>query len=416
MPLTLGRRMEGGALAALRSLRLGAGFREDVDRRSLRATWDPSPGAPPGWPASSGATAASGNGVASEWRQGRLLLLVLGSLALGCTPTANEVVLQGPTMGTHYRVRAIAETGDREAIRGLVEGRLDAVDRAMSTYREDSEISRFNRLAAGESLVFSEDTWAVLELAWRVREESGGAFDPTVGPLVDAWGFGAPGRNAEPMPPGEDELTQLRQGVGAIELSSKDRRILKLEAHTALDLSAIAKGWAVDRVSEDLTNAGYSNHLVEIGGEVRTAGHSSTGDPWRIAIERPPAQADTSGAEGPNETQPPDLQQVLEFTAGALATSGDYRNYWERDGTRYSHTIDPRTGRPVEHALASASVVHGTCALADAYATALMVLGPNDGLQWANQNDIAAVLLVYREDSLQELSSTAFRDRFKTTD
>ena len=349
-------------------------------------------------------------------RRWRPLFLVLAFLAVGCGLEPGEVVLQGPTMGTYYRVRVIAESGDREAIRDLVEERLDAVDRAMSTYREDSEISRFNRLAAGESLVFSEATWAVLELAWRVREASGGALDPTVGPLVDAWGFGAPGRGAEPMPPDENELTLLRRGVGSIELSSEDRRVLKLVAHTALDLSAIAKGWAVDRVSEDLTNADYSNHLVEIGGEVRTAGHSSTGDPWRIAIERPPAQSDASDSEGSNETLPPSLQQVLEFTDGALATSGDYRNYWERDGTRYSHTIDPRTGRPVEHALASASVFHESCAIADAYATALMVLGPNDGLQWANRNDIAALLLVYREDSLQELPSTAFRDRFQTTD
>ena len=237
---------------------------------------------PPGWTASSGVEAAPCNGVPSERRRGRRrrILLVLACLALGCTRTTNEVVLQGPTMGTYYRVRAIAETGDREAIRGLVEERLNAVDRAMSTYRDDSEISRFNRLAAGESFVFSEETWAVLELAWRVREESGGTFDPTAGPLVDAWGFGAPGRDAEPMPPGEDELTRLRLGVGAVELSSEDRRVLKLVAHAALDLSAIAKGWAVDRVFEDLTNAGYSNHLVEVGGEVRTAGHSGAGDPW----------------------------------------------------------------------------------------------------------------------------------------
>ncbi len=319
-------------------------------------------------------------------------------------------------MGTYYRVRAIAEVGESEAIQGLVEERLDAVDRAMSTYREDSEISRFNRLAAGESLVFSEDTWAVLELAWQVREESGGAFDPTVGPLVDAWGFGAPGRGAEPMPPGEDRLLQLRGAVGAIELSPADRRLLKLRPGAALDLSAIAKGWAVDRVSEDLTKAGYANHLVEIGGEVRTTGHSSAGGPWRIAIERPPAQSDASDAGGSNETLPPGLQQVLEFTDGALATSGDYRNYWQRDGIRYSHTIDPRSGRPVEHALASASVFHETCAVADAYATTLMVLGPQEGLRWANENDIAALLLVHREDALEELPSTTFRDRFQSTD
>ena len=310
-------------------------------------------------------------------------------------------------MGTYYRVRVVAEAGGREAIQVLVEERLEAVDRAMSTYREDSEISRFNRIAAGESFVFSEETWAVLELAWRVREESSGAFDPTVGPLVDAWGFGAPGRDAEPMPPSEDRLMQLRKTVGAVELSSADRRLVKINGGAGLDLSAVAKGWVTDRVSDALTDVGYTNHLVEVGGEVRTAGHSSSGDPWRIAIERPPAIA-----EAPNQTLPPGLQQVLEFTDGALATSGDYRNYWERDGVRYSHTIDPRTGRPVEHALASASVFDESCALADAYATALMVLGPQDGLRWADENGVAALLLVYREDSLEERSSAAFRERF----
>ena len=218
------------------------------------------------------------------------------------------------------------------------------------------------------------------------------------------------------MPPGEDRLLQLRGAVGAIELSPADRRLLKLRPGAALDLSAIAKGWAVDRVSEDLTKAGYANHLVEIGGEVRTTGHSSAGGPWRIAIERPPAQSDASDAGGSNETLPPGLQQVLEFTDGALATSGDYRNYWQRDGIRYSHTIDPRSGRPVEHALASASVFHETCAVADAYATTLMVLGPQEGLRWANENDIAALLLVHREDALEELPSTTFRDRFQSTD
>ena len=344
------------------------------------------------------------------------MLLVFVSLVLGCAQAPNEVVLQGPTMGAYYRVRVIGEAGDHEAIQALVEERLDAVDRAMSTYRDDSEISRFNRLAAGESFVFSEETWAVLELAWQVREESGGAFDPTVGLLVDAWGFGAPGRDLSPTPPADDHLTMLRRAVGAIELSSRDRRILKLDAGAALDLSAIAKGWATDRVSAGLTEAGHTNHLVEVGGEVRTAGHSSSGGPWRVAIERPPARSAELDAEirveATKESLPPGLQQVLEITDEALATSGDYRNYWERDGVRYSHTIDPRTGRPVVHALVSASVIHESCAVADAYATALMVLGPEDGLRWADQHDIAALLLVYRADSLEERPSAAFRGRF----
>ena len=344
------------------------------------------------------------------------MLLVLANLGFGgCVQGPDEVALQGPTMGTYYRVRALADSGDREAIRALIEQRLDAVDRAMSTYREDSEISRFNRLVAGESFAFSEETWAVLELAWRVREETGGAFDPTVGPLVDVWGFGAPGRSAEPAPPLEDRLAKLRRAVGAIELASDDRRVLKLEDGAALDLSAIAKGWAVDSVSEALLKAGYPNHLVEVGGEIRTGGHSPAGDAWRIAIERPPVRVSDSG-ERPEteEAAQPNLQRILPFTDGSLATSGDYRNYWERDGQRYSHTIDPRTGRPVEHALASASVFHTNCAVADAYATALMVLGPEDGLRWADENDIAALLLIYHQDSLEELPSAAFQDRFGT--
>ncbi len=323
-------------------------------------------------------------------------------------------------MGTYYRVRVVAEAGDREAIRGLVEERLDAVDRAMSTYRQDSEISRFNRLGAGESLVFSVETWAVLELAWRVREESDGAFDPTVGPLVDAWGFGAPGRGAEPTAPLDSRLAELRRAVGAVELEYEDRAVLKVENGAALDLSAIAKGWAIDRVSEALTEESYTNHLVEVGGEIRTSGHSPTGDRWRIAIEQPPPRpADSDSGplpDAPGTGAPPALHQVLPINDGALATSGDYRNYWERDGVRYSHTIDPRTGRPVEHALASASVLHQSCALADAYATALMVLGPEEGLRWANQNGIAALLLAYRGNSLEEVSSAAFRTRFGNAD
>lgn len=380
----------------------------------------PPPGHASGWTASHRRFAASPR--ESSWakrgqRRNWLVPVVLAGLASGCGQASEEVVLQGPTMGTYYRVRAVADTGDSEAIRALVVQRLEAVDRAMSTYRADSEISHFNRLAAGESFVFAEETRAVLELAWRVREESNGAFDPTVGPLVDAWGFGAPGRSAEPTPPLDDRLVELRRAVGAIELASEGHRVLKLEDGAALDLSAIAKGWAVDSVSEALLKAGYTNHLVEVGGEVRTAGHSPAGDPWRIAIERPPVRAPDPGPTAPTavteDATQPGLQKVLPFIDGSLATSGDYRNYWERDGMRYSHTIDPRTGRPVEHALASVSVFHTSCAVADAYATALMVLGPEDGLRWADENGIAALLLVYSEDSLEELPSRAFRNRFR---
>ncbi|MYB19032.1 MAG: FAD:protein FMN transferase [Holophagales bacterium] len=409
---------------SLRSARFGWSMHTVTTRGVARCEppGTPPPGPAPGWTTPRRRDAEfPRKSSRSMWgrRRNWLVLAVLTGLAIGCGRASEEVVLQGPTMGTYYRVRAVADSGDREAIRALVEQRLNAVDRAMSTYREDSEISRFNRLAGGESFVFSDETWTVLELAWRVREETGGAFDPTVGPLVDAWGFGAPGRSGEPTPPLDDQLADLRRAIGAIELASEDQRVLKLEDGAALDLSAIAKGWAVDSVSEALLKAGYTNHLVEVGGEIRTAGHSPAGDAWRIAIERPPARAPESGPSAPaaatEDATQPGLQKVLPFTDGSLATSGDYRNYWERDGQRYSHTIDPRTGRPVVHALASASVIHESCAIADAYATALLVLGPENGLSWADDNDIAALLLVYRKDSLEELPSAAFRESFGDT-
>ena len=318
-------------------------------------------------------------------------------------------------MGTAYRVRVLAPAADRDAIRSLIEDRLEAVDRTMSTYRDDSDISRFNRLAAGESLVFPEAAWAVLELAWQVRERSGGAFDPTVGPLVDAWGFGAAGRGPEPTPPPDDRLMVLRRAIGAVELASGEARALKLDEEAALDLSAIAKGWAVDRVSEALIASGYANHLVEVGGEVRTAGHSPAGALWRIAIERPPARfasSEPGAVPAAADATHAGFERVLTFADGSLATSGDYRNYWERDGVRYSHTIDPRTGEPVDHSLASASVFHPSCAVADAYATALMVLGPEQGIRWADEHDVAALLLAYRGEGFEERSSAAFRDLF----
>ncbi len=317
-------------------------------------------------------------------------------------------------MGTAYRVRVVAPAQDEETIRGLIEERLAAVDQAMSTWRADSEVSRFNGLRAGESLVFSEDTWSVLELAWRVRDESGGAFDPTVGPLVDAWGFGAAGRSDQPAPPTADRAAELLQAVSAVTLSPPLRRATKLHDGAALDLSAVAKGWAVDQVSEALSAAGNAHHLVEVGGEIRTAGPGPGGTPWRIAVERPPTDASRSRppAGAANRALPAGLHKVLPMTDGALATSGDYRNYRERSGVRYSHTIDPRTGRPVHHSLASASVFHPSCAAADAYATALMVLGPEEGITWADRNDLAALLLIYRGNGLEERTSAAFRRRF----
>ena len=303
-------------------------------------------------------------------------------------------------MGTVYRIKVVGtDLGDaaRSRIDDAITSQLDNVNEKMSTYQADSELSRFNRHKATEPFPFSEDVIAVLAEARRVSEASGGAFDITVGPLVDAWGFGPSKPDSIPT---ESQLTDLRQSVGweNIGLDQTASTAHKRHSATQADLSAIAKGYAVDRVSEALTTLGYENYMVEVGGEVRTAGHSASGNPWRIAVERPAA-----GSAGP--------QRIVWLNDGAMATSGDYRNFIERDGRRYSHTIDPRTARPVKHRLASVSVIHDSCMTADAYATALMVMGEDEAFRFASENGLAVLLLIRSEEGgFTERASPTFEN------
>lgn len=303
---------------------------------------------------------------------------------------------QGAAMGTRYRV-SIAAAGplDGERLRAAVEDRLDSVDRAMSTYRSDSEISRFNQHAADEPFPLSGETFAVFAAAQAVSEASGGAFDITVGPLVEAWGFG-PARPA--APPAAETIAALRASSGwrNLTLDPAERSVRKKLPGVACDLSAIAKGRAVDLVSQSLAHLGHQNHLVEIGGEVRALGRNGEGKPWRIGIETP----DGKGRG---------VQRIVPLSGGALATSGDYRNFREIDGKRYAHAIDPRSGRPAAHRTASVTVLHPSAMWADAYATAVLVLGETDGLAFAEREGLAALLLLRRPDGgFDELASTAF--------
>ena len=302
-------------------------------------------------------------------------------------------------MGTTFAVRVVEEDPGEarvaalEAAVGQVLARIDA---RMSTWRPESELSRFNRLQSTEPFPVSDDTLAVFRHAIEISELTGGAFDVTVAPLVDAWGFGPAGRPAA-FPDGA-EIERLRARVGyrqlAIDVSSSTIR--KSQASVSADLSALAKGYAVDQVAELLRAEGIGSYLVEVGGEVRARGRSERGDAWRVGIERP--------APGP-----PVLQRQLALRDLALATSGDYRNYYELEGRRLSHTIDPRSGRPVSHGLASASVLDPLCVRADALATALEVLGPEDGFALAASNGWAALLIGRQPDgTLYELETPAF--------
>lgn len=327
---------------------------------------------------------------------------MLGMLAAACRPAAERPALhvfEGPTMGTTFAVRVVAHelgAGRTAALRAALERTLARVDERMSTWRPDSEVSRFNRARTTDRFPVSADTLAVFRHALEISELTGGAFDVTVGPLVDAWGFGPAGAPAA-FPTARD-VERLRRRVGyrrlRIDLAASSVR--KLEPRLESDLSALAKGYAVDQVAERLQAEGFDSYLVEVGGEVRAGGRSPRGDAWRVGIERP--------AVGP-----PAVQRLVRLRDRALATSGDYRNYHELDGRRVAHTIDPRSGRPVDHGLASVSVVDPLCVRADAIATALGVLGPDAGFELAVEQGWAALLIVRRDDgALHERETPAF--------
>jgi thiamine biosynthesis lipoprotein len=256
---------------------------------------------------------------------------------------------------------------------------LDGVDEHMSTYRPESEIERFNR-GGVEVFSTSTDLLEVVAEGQRIARLTGGAFDITVGPLVDIWGFGPAGVTETPD---EETLRKLVAVTGfeQLEIDLERATLRKARDDCRIDLSAIAKGFAADRVSEAFARRQLPNHMVEVGGEVRARGTNGSGLAWRIGIERPTSQGRS-------------VHLVVPLTDLSLATSGDYRNYFERDGVRISHTIDPRTGRPITHNLASVSVIHASCMTADGLATALGVLGPDDGFELAERLDIPAYFLV----------------------
>lgn len=309
------------------------------------------------------------------------------------------ITLSGPTMGTQYTVK-LAKLPDgisAEFLSGEINDRLRLINQQMSTYIEDSEISRFNRAAADSWFDVSPETALVVQAAQSISESTGGAFDVTVGPLVDLWNFG-PDRREQTLP-SDAEVDKARQRVGFAKLSvRKAPPALKKDAEgLRVDLSAIAKGYAVDAVAEILDECGVTSYMVEIGGEIRVKGSRPGAGGWRIGIESP-----VSGKRR--------IERVIELKDIAMATSGDYRNYFEVDGKRYSHTIDSATGRPVKHALASVTVLAKDCMTADALATALLVMGPERGLAWAEENRVAARFVTRTKEGFHEQTSKSFAE------
>ena len=330
---------------------------------------------------------------------GLMARAALPALALvGCASSRVGAAFGGATMGTRYQVHLAAAPGgrEREHVQALVQGALNEVDEAMSTYRLDSELSRLNAAGAGHWVPISAPTRDVLRHALAVWQRSGGAFDVSVGPLVDLWGFGPPGTHGHVPAAQVLERAIARVGLAGVELSPDGASVRKAHAHTRLDLSGIAKGYALDRVARRLDQQGFDGYLVEVGGELRARGVRADGAAWRVAIEQP-------------LTVQRSVQRVVELGARAIASSGDYRNFFEYEGVRYSHTIDPRSGWPVRHDLAAVSVIADDAVSADALATAILVQGAQVGFEFAQRNAIAAHLVVRNATGLREQITPAMR-------
>lgn len=326
--------------------------------------------------------------------------LLLASLLLaagGCADARREIVLTGPTMGTTWNLRLVppGKDTDPETVRRLVQQALDEVDAAMSTYRPDSAISRFNASASTDWVDVPAPLAELVSESLRIGAATGGAFDVTVAPLVALWGFG----HGEPrqQPPSEMEIAEAKARTGQQRLQARVEppALRKGLAGLAVDLDSIAPGFAVDLVAARLSAAGLDRYMIEIGGEVRVLGLNAGDHPWRIGIERP----DEAGRT---------VSRVLQLEDAAVSTSGDYRDFFESAGIRYSHTLDPRSGRPVTHGLASVTVLRPTATEADALATALTVLGPQEGFELAQRLGWAALFIERTPGGFQPRETTAF--------
>lgn len=334
-------------------------------------------------------------------------LFILSSFILVACSSGNQLTrqhLSGPTMGTQYNISVfVTNQVDINALHSGIIERLKEVNAIASTYIQDSELSRLNQYALKQTrypikVSISKELQYLLNSSKKVYEQSSGAFDISVGPLVNRWGFGPDDKNGVPS---AQEIKTLKTTVGQDSLSI-DENSISLAAKRKLDLSAIAKGWGVDVVGEYLEQNGVDAYLVDIGGEVRAKGKKPSNEPWRVAIERP--------SSSPTASQR--AQLILNLNNQSLATSGDYRNYFEDKGRRYSHTIDPKTGYPITHGLASVSVVYENCTFADAYATAINVMGPKKGMEFAIKHNLAVYLIVRVGETFEEHYSPLFKSQF----
>lgn len=324
------------------------------------------------------------------------LLLLTALILTGCEkpPPDPTVRISGSTMGTSYDLKLVPGPGQTVPtdFKTRVETLLAGVNQQMSTYDPNSELSRFNRNPSTDWIAVSPELYQVVAEGLRISELSGGAFDITVGPLVNLWGFGPEPRHDQV--PSDAAIAQARERVGYWRLHTREAppALKKDRPDLYVDLSAIAKGYGVDQLAALATAAGFNDALLSIGGEVRAKGHNGKGQPWTIAVEQP----------APGQRA---VERLVRLGDHSISTSGDYRNFFEQNGQRYSHLINPRTGRPVLQTVASVTVISDRSMSADATATALMAAGPEFGFRLASEHHLAAFFILVGSDG-------AFQERY----
>ena len=326
-----------------------------------------------------------------------LLIVLLVAAVSGCGQSVER--FGGPTMGSSYTVQYVptGQAPDAAKLKTEIETILTGLDEQFSTYRDDSMVSRFNALPAGACMALPADMLTLWRYGEALSQQSGGAFDLTVEPLMNLWGFG-PQSRAEQVPDAA-ALERERARVGHQHLRLDGERLCK-DVNAQLDFDSIVAGYAVDKVSARLAELGVKDYLVEITGELKAVGRKPDGTPWRIALEVP---------SGERERQ---VERSLVLDGFGLSTSGDYRNYFEQGGQRYSHTFDARSGAPVRHSLAAVTVADAQVLNADGLSTLLMVLGPEEGYTFAERNGLAAFFIVRQGEGFVTRATPRFEALF----
>lgn len=328
-------------------------------------------------------------------------LLLLSVLVFSCDFNKKKknvfeshiVTISGQTMGTYYSIKLSEKKVDQAKVKADIDEKLELINQVFSTYIPTSEISKINQMDNKSQMTVSKQMQEVLEISRDIYFKSSGAFNPTVAPVVNRWGFGPIKEQGRPT---EEEIKRLMINVGMKHFELRDNVLTKKTPHVQIDLSAIAKGYAVDTIFEYLKKEkGYRNVLVEIGGEVRGYGLKNK-TTWAIGIEKPSEKLGSG------------IQKIVPLLNKSMATSGSYRNFLKYGDEVFSHTIDPETGFPVKHKLISVTVIDPKCVIADAWATALMVMGPEKGLKHANKEGLMAYFLVKTGKGIEEKATEAF--------